>query len=164
MASKIAQTRAALDRRGVTYEFVEHPAVMTVDEFRLDAAYGKGLILKNLFLRDDTGTKTFMYSCPSEKRADLKQLAVVLGVKKLTFGSPEWLFRCTGLTPGAVSPLGLIFDYGRDVVMVFNEELLGTTERIGVHPGENTATVFMEFDALTQFLREVGASVIFIKA
>jgi len=159
--SKIAQTCAVLDKCGVVYEYVGHPAVMTVDEFRLQQAYGMGVILKNLFLRDNTGTKTFMFSCHGERRADLKKLAQALGVKKLAFGSPEQLMHCTGLTPGAVSPLGLLFDSAREVTMVFDAQLRTLSGKVGVHPGENTATVFLEFGALVRLLEDCGVNVLF---
>ena len=162
--SKISESLAVLDRHGVAYEFVEHPAVMTVDEFRLQQAYGIGIIMKNLFLRDDSGKQTFMFTCQGEKRADLKKLAQALGTKRVCFASEERLMRCTGLTPGAVSPLGLIFDTEREVTMVFDKELLELQERIGVHPGENTATVFLEFGELVRVLEELGTKILYIEA
>ena len=161
---KVKETCDALDRHGVQYEFVEHAPVMTVDEFRLESAYGMGVILKNLFLRDDTGKRTFMFSCHGEKRADLKRLSEALGVRRLGFGSPERLMRCTGLTPGSVSPLGLLFDTDRQVTMVFDEELRLLQDRIGVHPGENSSTVFLSFGELVRFLEEIGVDIVFIKA
>lgn len=160
--TNITQTCAALDRHGVMYEFEEHPAVMTIDECRLHQVDGKGMVLKNLFLRDRGGTRTFMFCCHGHKRADLKKLAQNLGVSKLTFASPEHLLSCTGLTPGAVSPLGLIFDTTRQVTLAFDSDLYGLTDKIGVHPGENTATVFLKFDALVRFLEEIGAEVVFV--
>jgi len=160
--SKISETCAVLDRYGVCYEFMEHPAVMTVDEFRLQQVYGKGVILKNLFLRDDSGKQTYMYSCSGEKRADLKKLAEVLQTKRVCFASEERLMRCTGLTPGSVSPLGLIFDAEREVTMVFDKELLELQDRIGIHPGENTATVFLKFGELVRVLEGLGTKILYI--
>ena len=160
--SKVEETVCALDRHGVKYELIEHPAVMTVDEFRLQQAYGMGMILKNLFLRDDTGARTFMFSCPGEKRADLKGLSGALGVRRLCFASSERLFSCTGLAPGAVSPLGLLYDKYRQVTMLFDGELRSLRERVGVHPGENTFTVFLEFAELARFLEEIGVNPIFV--
>ncbi|MCL2673915.1 MAG: prolyl-tRNA synthetase associated domain-containing protein [Defluviitaleaceae bacterium] len=160
--SKISETRAVLDSHGVIYEFMEHPAVMTVDEFRLQQVYGMGIILKNLFLRDDSGKQAYMYSCRGEKRADLKKLAETLQTKRVCFASEERLMRCTGLTPGSVSPLGLIFDTEREVTMVFDKELLELQGRIGIHPGENTATVFLEFSELVRVLEELGTKILYI--
>lgn len=162
--SKITETRAVLDSHGVCYEFMEHPAVMTVDEFRLQQVYGKGTILKNLFLRDDGGKRTFMFTCRGEKRADLKKLAQALGTKRVRFASEEHLMHCTGLTPGSVSPLGLIFDTEREVTMVFDKELTALQDRIGIHPGENTATVFFKFDELVRVLEEIGVNILYIEA
>ncbi|MCL2853740.1 MAG: prolyl-tRNA synthetase associated domain-containing protein [Defluviitaleaceae bacterium] len=161
--SNVQETCDALDRHGVQYELVEHSPVMTVDEFRLEQAYSMGTILKNLFLRDDSGKRTFMFSCHGEKRVDLKKLSEILGVKRLGFASPDRLMRYTGLTPGAVSPLGLLFDIDHHVTMVFDKELHQLDNRIGVHPGVNSATVFLKFGELARFLEEIGANVIFIE-
>ena len=162
--SKISETCAALDSCGVSYEFMEHPAVMTVDEFRLQQTYSMGVILKNLFLCDRAGKQTYMFTCRGEKRADLKKLASELGTKRVCFADEERLMRCTGLTPGSVSPLGLLFDKEHEVTMAFDKELLGLERRIGIHPGENTATVFMEFGELVRFLESLGTNILFIEA
>jgi Ala-tRNA(Pro) deacylase len=156
------RTLAALEHRSITYEYMEHPAVMNMEELRLQNIHSRGITLKNLFLRDDKGTKSFMLSCLPDARADLAGLAATLGVKRLSFGSAQRLMRCTGLSPGAVSPLGLLFDTERAVTMVFDKALQDLQERVGVHPCENTATVFLPFGELVRLIQEVGAQVIFV--
>ena len=152
----------ALKEHGITYEYVEHPPVMTIDEFKQYEAYNKGLILKNLFLRDDTGKKTFLLSCKPDTKTDLRQLADSLGVKKVSFASADRLMKHMRLLPGAVSPLGLVFDTEHKVTMALDASLKDYQGLVGVHPGSNAATVFLEFSALLTLLNAIGVKPIFI--
>ena len=43
-----------------------------------------------------------------DKRADLRQLVKIIGDDRFSFGSAERLMQTMGLTPGSVSPFGLI--------------------------------------------------------
>ena len=61
--------------------------------------------------------------------------------------------RFLHLTPGAVSPFGLIHDSARDVIVVLDADL-PDTERIGFHPNVNTATITLP---TADFLRFLGA-------
>ena len=45
-----------------------------------------------------------------DKRADLQQLVKVIGDDRLSFGSAERLMAQLGVTPGSVSPFGLLHD------------------------------------------------------
>ena len=92
----------------IPYTRYDHAPIFTVEE-------GEALIKsipagpsKNLFLRDKTGTKHFLVVMYAHKRADLKKMAEKLGEPKLSFASPERLLKYLGVTPGSVTPLGLI--------------------------------------------------------
>ena len=63
------------------------------------------------------------------------------------------------LAPGSVTPLGLLQDETRSVQFFLDEEFLLPPGRIGVHPNDNTATVWMRTDDLLRILREHGTSV-----
>jgi hypothetical protein len=69
--------------------------------------------------------------------------------------SPERLMRFLHLTPGAVSPFGLIHDSAREVIVVLDSDLPGT-ERIGFHPNVNTATMTLATDEFLRFLAAKG--------
>ncbi len=49
-------------------------------------------------LRDPKSERLFLVVTPEESRVDLKGLAAALGVKRLSFGSPERLESVLGLT------------------------------------------------------------------
>src|SRR5579864_1605962 len=118
MTPQEQDVRARLDALGIPYEPHSHPPVATAEEAArhwggIDAAH-----CKNLFLRNQKGTKYYLVIIEHMKRADLRAVADQIGDGKLSFASPERLMTHLGLTPGSVSPFGLIHDPGRQVRVV----------------------------------------------
>lgn len=142
----------------IGYELTEHPAVFTIEEMEGLGIAEQGAVCKNLFLRDGKGKRHFLVTLPREKKADLKSLAGQLDTGKLGFASPERLERYLGLHRGEVTPLGVLNDAGRDVEVVFDRDLEGAT-RLGVHPNDNTATVWLSFSGLRAFVEAQGNSI-----
>ena len=138
-----------LARLAIEYTRHEHPPVFTVEEAEQYWAGIEAAHCKNLFLRNAKGSRHYLVVLGHSKKADLRQLALKLGDDRLSFASPERLMRFLHLTPGAVSPFGLIYESARDVLVVLDADLPGT-ERIGFHPNVNTATITL---ATADFLR-----------
>ena len=61
-----------------------------------------------------------------------------------------------GLIPGAVTPLGILNDQERRVELFLDSAF---SERIGVHPNDNTATIWMKTDDLVRIIKEHGNKV-----
>ena len=142
---------ARLEELGVSYEVTEHPAVFTIGEMDALGLTAKGEVCKNLFLRDAKGRRHFLVVVPGEARADLRALAAQLESSKLSFASAERLEKYLGLKQGEVTPLGVLNDADAAVEVVFDRGL----ERfpcLGVHPNDNTATVWL---SLADILRVV---------
>ena len=140
-----------LEELGVSYEVTEHPAVFTIGEMDALGLTAKGEVCKNLFLRDAKGRRHFLVVVPGEARADLRALAAQLESSKLSFASAERLEKYLGLKQGEVTPLGVLNDADAAVEVVFDRGL----ERfpcLGVHPNDNTATVWL---SLADILRVV---------
>ncbi|MDF2760592.1 MAG: YbaK/prolyl-tRNA synthetase associated region, partial [Thermomicrobiales bacterium] len=78
------------------------------------------------------------------------------------FGSPDRLMQKLGLTPGSVSPFGLLHEGSRDVLVVIDADLR-TPGRLIFHPNINTASVTISFPDLEKFLESRGNKVKFIK-
>lgn len=152
----------ALAALGIAFERFEHPPVFTVDEAERYWADIPAAHCKNLFLRNAKGTRHYLVVLGHAKRADLKALSAALGDDKLSFASPERLMRYLRLTPGAVSPFGLIHDAAREVIVVLDSEL-PETERIGFHPNVNTATITLPTDEFLRFLAARGNVVKLVK-
>ena len=94
------------------------------------------------------------------KRVDLKTFRKAQQTRPLTFASSEELLDKLRLPPGAVTPLGLLNSDVHEVTAYFDEELLTGSGLVGVHPNENTATVWLKTADLIQLLREHGCEVI----
>jgi Ala-tRNA(Pro) deacylase len=146
---------AALDALGVAYTRHEHPPVFTVDEAEqhwrdIDATH-----CKNLFLRNKKGNAHYLVVVERSTPVDIKRLTSQLGEDRLSFASPERLAAHLGLTPGAVSPFGIINDRDRAVTVVIDEALRGAA-RVGFHPNVNTATITLAFADFERFLASRG--------
>lgn len=66
-----------------------------------------------------------------------------------------------GLTPGSVTPLGILNDNERKVHFYLDIEFVGN--KIGVHPNDNTATVWMQANDLMNLVREHGNEAEFVE-
>ncbi len=120
----------------------EHPAVFSVDEAEIHCKHVKGMHCKNLFLKEKECVvpRYFLVVMDAFKRLNINQLAKLLGVKKLTFGSPDELFSYLGLTPGSVSPLGLINNTNHEVVVIVDHDVWDAAS-VNFHPNINTASL-----------------------
>jgi Ala-tRNA(Pro) deacylase len=162
MTGQEAAVRARLDELGIAVERHEHPAAATVDEAvehwaGIDAAH-----CKNLFLRNQRGDRHYLLIVAHAKRVDLRGAAEQIGDGKLSFASPERLLRYLGVTPGSVSPFGLIHDTARHV-RVFIDHDLKAARRISFHPNINTVTVTLAFADFERFLAAQGNVVRYVR-
>ncbi|MCL1982218.1 MAG: prolyl-tRNA synthetase associated domain-containing protein [Clostridiales bacterium] len=144
-----------LDRMKIKYEVSEHIAVFTIDEMDSLGLGGKGEVLKNLFLRDDKKSSFYVLVMCKEKRADLKALRMKLCSRPLTFASEESLSEILKLQKGEVTPFGIINDAALRVKVVFDKDIFGF-ERVGVHPNDNTATVWISPNDLKKVVENHG--------
>lgn len=154
MSEKREPVLAALAAAGIEYELTDHPAVYTMEEMNaLRLPHGEAVV-KNLFLRDPKGRRFFLASLRGDKRADLKTLGERLGVR-LSFASEERLGELLGLEKGSVTPLGVLNDQERRVEVLFDADIRAMP-LVGVHPNENTATVFLSPLELERLIRDHG--------
>jgi Ala-tRNA(Pro) deacylase len=119
----------------------------------IDAAHAK-----NLFLRNKKGDRHYLVVLGHRKQADLRWLAARLGDDRLSFGSPDRLLAHLGLTPGAVSPFGLINDPGHRVRLVIDQDFK-SADHVAFHPNVNTATVRLARADFERFLAWTGHAV-----
>ena len=150
-----------LDELQIPFERVEHAAVYTIEDMQaLDFPPG-ATIAKNLFLRDAKGKRHFLVVAAADAKIDLSALGAKLGTK-LSFASDERLGKYLGLAKGAVSPFGLLHDAGHNVEFYLDEKLRPCQE-VGVHPNDNTATVFVACAGLVKFAEATGHKVNFVR-
>lgn len=141
---------AALDALGIPYERHEHAAVFNAEDAAKFWDPIPGVQCKNLFLRNKKGDKHYLVVLEISKRADLKEIVKLVGDDRLSFGSPERLMAELGLTPGSVSPFGLINDTDGSVRVLIDQDLKGAG-RLIFHPNINTASVVVSWADLERF-------------
>jgi Ala-tRNA(Pro) deacylase len=143
---------------GIPFVTHEHPAVATVAEAEQYWSRIEAVHAKNLFLRNAKGTRHFLVVLAHDRRADLAALALAYGEAKLGFASPERLQTYLGLTPGAVSPFGLINDPDKQV-RVAVDYALREAATVAFHPNVNTATLVLSGADFRKFLAATGHDV-----
>jgi len=144
-----------LQELGIAVMRHEHPPVATVDEAEKHWADIDATHCKNLFLRNQKGTRYYLVIVKHSKRADLRALADQIGDGKLSFASPDRLMTCLGLTPGSVSPFGLIHDAEHHVRVILDRDLK-SAQRVSFHPNINTVTLTLAFADFEKFLDACG--------
>lgn len=151
------ETYQYLKDHNIPFEITEHRAVYNMEELdSIDLPYPEG-DAKNLFVRDDKKKNYYLITVKGDKRVNLKDFRKAHGLRPLSFASPEDLKKYMDLTPGAVTPLGLLNVEEAPITMYLDAEFKDSI--IGIHPNENTATVWLQGDDLVTLLRENGCEV-----
>lgn len=148
-----------LKSKGIEFELTEHKAVYNMEELsQIEVPYPEA-DAKNLFVRDDKRRNYYLITVKGDKRVDLKKFRRDNQLKPLSFASPEELMAIMGLTPGSVSPFGVLNDKNCAVTVFIDSELLNAPGLIGVHPNDNTATIWLKTADLIDTIRNHGNSV-----
>lgn len=147
-----------LDREGISYRRIDHAPVYTMEDMEAAGICENGNVCKNLFLRNGSGKRHFLVCVHKDKTVDLKKLGAILG-SRMSFASAERLEKYLSLSPGAVTPLGILNDQNAEVEVVFDRDLIQETN-LGVHPCENTATIFLAFSDLQKLIEKHGRNTI----
>lgn len=156
-ADNQAELYDALDRLGIAHRTVEHEATATVDEGAAIKATLLGGHSKSLLVTDKTAV--FLLVALGSTRVDLKGLRRVLGCGRLRFASPETLSTTLGLTPGSVTPFGLLWPGSDAIACVVIDDALLRSDPIWVHPLRNTASTAIGPNALLRFCEAHAKSV-----
>lgn len=146
----------------IPFELVEHAPAFTMEEYNALGFNPNDEICKNLFLRDYKGTRHMLVVLKGSKHADLQLIRSEVDSSKLSFASDERLARFLDVKKGSVSPLGLLNDATGEVEVYFDEDLKDAP-RLGFHPNDNTATVFMTFSDVQKYIESTGHTVRFVK-
>lgn len=147
------EIREALKREHIEYKEFFHEAVYTSLEGHSLALPHEEAEAKNLFLK---GKKSYvLITVKSNKRVDLKAMGKALEVGSLSFGKEEDLRNILSLSPGAVTPMGLLNDKENRVLFFLDEDFKSSL--IYVHPMENTSSILLSAESLLNFLTFYGS-------
>ena len=140
-----------LDHLSIVYQYIEHPPAPTIE---IAKQYWKGYDAKhckNLFFRNHKGNKHFLVLLDCDKNMDIHNIEKMLKQGKLSFASEHRLMQYLGLTPGSVTPFGLINDTEHHV-HVFIDATLQDAEELSFHPCINTASLIIKRNDFMRFL------------
>ena len=151
-----------LNKKNIKYEITNHEAVYTMEELsNIYVPYPEGNA-KNLFLKDDKKKHYYLITVKGDKRVDLKEFRNKNNTRPLSFTSSNDLFNKMKLTPGSVTPLGLLNNEDKDIIY-FIDRYFFDNNIIGVHPNDNTATIWLNPNDLIEIIKEHGNQVNFVK-
>jgi Ala-tRNA(Pro) deacylase len=140
---------------GIETTTVTHEPVFTVEESQDLRGKISGAHTKNLFLWDRK-SGYFLVTALESATVSLKGLHRKIGAAgRLSFGSAEAMLEMLGVTPGAVTPFGLVNDTGRRVSFILDPNL-ARADVINCHPLVNTMTTSIRTPDLVRFLEATG--------
>ena len=154
------QTCQFLRDMGIEFERVDHPAVCNMAEMaKIDLSHPEAEA-KNLFLRDDRREHFFLLTVRGDRRVDLKEFRRARQTRPLRFASEDELSSLLGLIPGAVTPLGVLNDVEHHVKFFLDRAFADGL--VGVHPNDNTATLWLRAEDLIRVVRDHGDEIEYI--
>jgi len=143
-----------LQSHNIRYTYHAHPAVFTCEQAAIFHELVPGIPGKNLFLIDKKSGRLFLVILLVPKKADLKFLAKLFEVSKLSFGSPDLLMQKMWLEPWSVSVFWLINNVDRDIEVYIDAEI-GNAELVNFHPNINTASLSLTHEMFHKYLKTI---------
>ena len=140
MASVKEDVLSALAALGVPYELLEHAPVHTMEDCKAAEEALGGVMPKNLFLTPRNHASHHLLIARADAPFRTSRISRQLGVSRLSFATAEELMDMLRTLPGAISPMGLLFDGEKKVRLAIDRALRGE-ERLLFHPCVNTATL-----------------------
>ncbi len=165
ISSGIEKDRARLFARlaelGATAPIVPYPAHETVEEGKRLRGDMPGTFTKNLLLKDKKG-RLFLLAIHEDRELDLKTLHTRIGANgRLGFAAAERMEALLGVSPGALTPLGIIHDEAGEVTVVIDNVLL-EAEQVNFHPLVQQESIGLSPDALIAFVRSCGRELLVV--
>ena len=110
---------------------------------------------KNIFVRDDKKRNYYLITVKGDKKVNLKYFKEKYHTRSLSFASEQDLMAILGLQAGSVTSLGLINNTEHKVQFYLDQDFLDEPKLIGIHPNDNTATVWLKTDDLIILIEEL---------
>lgn len=145
-----------LKGKNIWHEITEHEALFSMNEISNVKLPYPDQDAKNLFVRDDKKKNYYLITVRGNKRVDLKKFQEKNNTRRLSFASESDLMEIMKLIPGSVSPFGILNDEECRVKFYIDKEFKNKPGIIGIHPNENTATVWLKTDDLLNIIKEHG--------
>lgn len=150
-----SQLYQILDGLGIQYDYYEHPPAPTIEIARIYWKDIEATHCKNLFFRNHKGNRHYLVIIEHSCDLLIHDLEQRLKQGKLSFASDKRMQKYLGLSPGSISPFGLIHDTGKHVHL-FLDQNLRNAMKISFHPCDNTALLVIAFHDFEKFLTFTG--------
>jgi Ala-tRNA(Pro) deacylase len=150
-----------LDSCNIKYEVTNHKAVFNMVELESVNLPYPDCQAKNLFVRDNKKRNYYLITIKGDKRVKLKEFAEMQQLKSLSFASNDDLMKLLKLDPGSVTPFGLLNDAEHKVILFIDEAFKDGL--IGIHPNDNTATIWLKTDDLIEVIKRHGNEIISVQ-
>ena len=162
MASVKEDVLSALAALGVSYELLEHAPVHTMEDCKAAEEALGGVMPKNLFLTPRNHASHHLLVARADAPFRTSRISRQLGVSRLSFATAEELMEMLRTLPGAISPMGLLFDGEKKVRLAIDRALRGE-ERLLFHPCVNTATLAISgADFFERLLPALGHEAVYV--
>ena len=162
MASVKEDVLSALAALGVSYELLEHAPVHTMEDCKAAEEALGGVMPKNLFLTPRNHASHHLLIARPDAPFRTSRISRQLGVSRLSFATAEELMEMLRTLPGAISPMGLLFDGEKKVRLAIDRALRGE-ERLLFHPCVNTATLAVSgADFFGRLLPALGHEAVYV--
>ena len=144
-----------LDDLQISYQYIEHPPAPTIEIAKQYWEGHEAMHCKNIFLRNHKGNQHYLVLLPCDSNLAIRDLEQRLKQGKLTFASEERLMKHLKLTPGSVTPFGLINDTENHVIVFIDEDVINA-HFVSFHPNINTASLIISTNDFLKFLNQMG--------
>jgi Cys-tRNA(Pro) deacylase len=149
MVSFKTQVTDYIDEQKIPYRLKYHSKpVFTSEEAAIERGVRLSQVVKTLLL--GAGDFVVIAVLPSHKRLDIKKLKKITGNKNLQLMNKEVIEQKTGLTVGAVSPVGS----GLKSLPIFVDPSVFDEEFLDISSGDPMAGLELHRDALKGLLKE----------
>lgn len=143
-----------LTDKQIPFTKYEHEPIFSVEDGDKSNVPNRDKVIRNLFLCDNKKQNYYLVSLFVHKAINLKELSEKIQSKRLSFAKQDAMEQMLEVKPGSVTPLAILNNQDKNILMIFDKAL--ENETIGMHPMENTATVFFKFSDLYNLLLPHG--------
>ncbi len=152
-----------LAQLGVEFIHMTHAAAATMDDCKaVEEAFG-AMMPKNIFLTTKNGSAYYLLITRPNARYKTSDVSKQLGSSRLSFAPADKLFEYLKCTPGAITPMGLLFD-GEKKVRLAVDSALRDEKKLIFHPCINTMSLAMTGrDFFDVYLPAIGCEPAFVE-
>ncbi|XP_076806079.1 prolyl-tRNA synthetase associated domain-containing protein 1-like [Clavelina lepadiformis] len=147
-----------LEKLQIKTELIEHEEVFTVEAMMPYLNHCKGVVCKNLFVKDKKKKRLWLIVAKHDRSINLSDIAKKVGGSGgFRFADEQILLEKLCVSQGCVTPLAVFCDQNSDVKVVLDSVFTSDpTEMVYCHPMVNSATIGMLSSDFMKFLKHTN--------